>query len=443
MNIIRRIGAISLIVVLFFGLSACKDKDSTSEMDDPATKEPDEISGDISVWAWELEADYLNSIVDQFNEEYPNVNVEINKQGPDQVFQRLVSGLASGQEDQLPDLVQVQDAEIPSFTEKFPDSFANLSDIGFNEHDGSFAVAKEEMIKDDDGNYIAFPRDLGPVGMFYRKDIFNDAGVDAESIETWDDYIEAGKKIKEETDTAMLGLALNDDIPLTRFMIHQQESFYFDSDGNLNAGSDETLNALTKIKEIVDNDITENVTNADGLTAAMKNGEVATIPNSVWYNGTMYDQAPELSGDWGTFPLPKFKESGVHAANSGGSSFAIPEGSNNKEAAYVFGEFLSTDVDNQIVALEEYGLFPSLEESYEQPEFTEGNEYFDGEKFYENFADIAVEIPEVTYTADYPEVNDNLNEEVASMILNDENPADVIDKFVKKVESSTGEKDKN
>src|SRR5699024_2557976 len=127
-------------------------------MVDPATKEPDEISGDISVWAWELEADYLNSIVDKFNEEYPNVNVEINKQGPDQVFQRLVSGLASGQEDQLPDLVQVQDAELPSFTEKFPGSFANLSDIGFDEHDGSFAAAKEEMIKDDDGNYIAFPR---------------------------------------------------------------------------------------------------------------------------------------------------------------------------------------------------------------------------------------------------------------------------------------------
>src|SRR5699024_11867351 len=99
--------------------------------------------------------------------------------------------------------------------------------------------------------------------------------------------------------------------------------------------------------------------------------------------------------------------------------------------------------DNQVVALEEYGLFPSLEESYEQSEFGEGNEYFDGEKFYEKFADIALEIPEVTYTADYPEVNENLNEEVASMILNDENPEDVIDNFVKKVESSTGEKDKN
>src|SRR5699024_9538848 len=110
MNIIRRIGAISLTVVLFFGLSACKDEETRRDMDEPATKVPDEMSVDTSVGAWELESDYLNAIVDQFNEEYPNVNVEINKQGPDQGVHSLVSGVAAGQEDQLPDLVQEQDA---------------------------------------------------------------------------------------------------------------------------------------------------------------------------------------------------------------------------------------------------------------------------------------------------------------------------------------------
>src|SRR5690625_2657386 len=296
MEKMKQFGIISIMIFLFFVLSACQNKD-TSEKVETISDNPEEVSGDITVWAWSLEADYLKSIVGKFNEEYPNVNVEINKQGPDQVFQRLVSGLASGQENQLPDLVQIQDAELPSFTEKFPDSFTNLSDLGFSEHDGSFAAAKEAMVKDKEGNYIAFPRDLGPVGVFYRKDIFEEAGVNAESIITWDDYIEAGKKIKEKTGTAMLGLELNGHIPLTRFMIHQQDSFYFDDDGKLNAGSEETIRAVNEMKELVDSGITENVTNSDGLAAAMKNGKVATIPNSVWYNGTMYDQAPELSGD--------------------------------------------------------------------------------------------------------------------------------------------------
>src|SRR5690625_1021829 len=125
MKKVKRIGMISTIVFLFFVLCACQNKD-TSGKEEPVSDNPEEVSGDITVWAWALEADYLKSIVEKFNEEYPNVNVEINKQGPDQVFQRLVSGLASGQENQLPDLVQIQDAELPSFTEKFPDSFTNL-----------------------------------------------------------------------------------------------------------------------------------------------------------------------------------------------------------------------------------------------------------------------------------------------------------------------------
>ncbi|MGY0691466.1 ABC transporter substrate-binding protein [Virgibacillus sp. FSP13] len=444
MGQLKKMGITGVLMILcMIILSACQESDTSGEVEEPTSMDSEKVSGDITVWAWALEADYLKSIVPEFNEKYPNINVEINKQGPDQVFQRLVSGLASGQESQLPDLVQIQDTDLPSFTEKFPGSFTNLSEMGFSEYEGEFAPAKEKMIKDNKGNYIAFPRDLGPVGVFYRKDIFEKAGVDAKSIETWDDYIDAGETIKEKTGTSMLGLALNGHIPLIRFMIHQQDSFYFDDEGNLNVGSDETLRAAEKLKEIVDSGISQNVTNADGQAAAMKNGTVATIPNSVWYSGTMMDQAPELSGKWGTFPLPKFEEAGGRAANSGGSSFTIPKGSDNKSAAYLFGEFISTNTENQINALGNQGLFPSLTKAYDSSKFSEGVDYFGGDKFHKKFADIAVEIPEVTYTGDYPEVNDIFNEEMASMLLNDEKPEKVIKRLVSRVESSIGEKDIN
>src|SRR5699024_11747869 len=101
------------------------------------------------------------------------------------------------------------------------------------------------------------------------KDIFEEAGVNAESIITWDDYIEAGKKIKEKTGTAMLGLELNGHIPLTRSMIHQQDSFDCDDDGQLNAGSEETIRAVNEMKELVDGGITENGNNDNELDDSM------------------------------------------------------------------------------------------------------------------------------------------------------------------------------
>ncbi|UOQ49869.1 ABC transporter substrate-binding protein [Gracilibacillus caseinilyticus] len=431
------------IVMIAITLIGCSNNAEESAGATEIPENPEDVSGEITVWAWSLEADFLNSIIEDFNQTYPNVTVNINKQGPDQIFQRLVTGLGSGQESQLPDLVQIQDTDIASFTSKFPDSFVNLSEVGFSEHDGSFAESKQEMVKDADGNYIAFPRDLGPVGVFYRKDIFEQAGVDAESIKTWDDYIEAGEVIMEETGVPMLGLALNQQVALARFMIHQQESFYFTDEGELNVGSDELLKAAGKIKEMSDKGITTNVTDSEGQMAAIKNDGVATVPNSVWYNGSLMDQAPELSGEWGTFALPSFEEGGVRAANSGGSSFAIPNSSSNKEAAYVFGEFLSTNVDMEVKGLQEFGLFPSLEAAYDDPVFEEGLEYFDGEKFYQKFADIAVNIPQVTYTGDYPEVDDTVNEEMANMLLNDGNPEEMQQRLVERIEASTGKEDVN
>ena len=39
------------------------------------------------------------------------------------------------------------------------------------------------------------PWDSGPVVLYYRRDMFEKAGVDPASIETWDDFVEAGKKV--------------------------------------------------------------------------------------------------------------------------------------------------------------------------------------------------------------------------------------------------------
>ncbi|MFP3441779.1 extracellular solute-binding protein, partial [Pantoea sp. SIMBA_133] len=86
--------------------------------------------------------------------------------------------------------------------------------------------------------------DGGPTGVFYRTDIFEEAGVNAEDIKTWDDYIEAGKTIKEKTDKAMIGLDLNGDDGLYRMMLNQQGTFYFDDEKNVALTSEESKKAM-------------------------------------------------------------------------------------------------------------------------------------------------------------------------------------------------------
>ncbi|MFB5662663.1 extracellular solute-binding protein [Alteribacillus sp. HJP-4] len=129
----------------------------------------------------------------------------------------------------------------------------------------------------------------------------------------------------------------------------------------------------------------------------MLNGAVATQPDAVWWSGTMVEQMPELSGNLGMFELPAFEKGGNRASNNGGSALAVPEASDNKEAAYVFSEFATTNVDLQITGLKNRGLFPSLSGAYEEEFFNQEQEYFSDQTFYSDFAETVEDIQPINY----------------------------------------------
>ena len=40
--------------------------------------------------------------------------------------------------------------------------------------------------------------------LWYNKDVFDEAGIDAEGIETWDDYLEAGRSIRNPASSSVM-----------------------------------------------------------------------------------------------------------------------------------------------------------------------------------------------------------------------------------------------
>ncbi|WP_156099104.1 extracellular solute-binding protein, partial [Anoxybacillus sp. KU2-6(11)] len=69
----------------------------------------------------------------------------------------------------------------------------NLSEKGFDQYKDVFPTFKKDLTSVD-GKFYAMPFDAGPTGMFYRTDLFEKAGIKAEDIETWDDFLAAAKK---------------------------------------------------------------------------------------------------------------------------------------------------------------------------------------------------------------------------------------------------------
>lgn len=416
-------------------LSACGSSNDSSDLKDFDSKNPEDISGEITVWSWNEAADALDASIEDFNKEYPDVDVTVEKIGHDDVNDKLTTGLASGGGSGLPDVVTLESDKIDTYINKFPEGFVNLSEAGFDEYEDDFTKSKVDPAKDSDGNFIAMPWDMGPVGVFYRKDYFEKADVDPSSIDTWDDYIEAGEKIKDATDAKMT--FVEDDQNRYRAMLNGQEGSYFDENGDIAVTSDKSLNVMSILKEMADKDILMNAPNSDSGATAMKNGEVATIPTAVWYIGRMEDQAPELSGKWGVFDLPSFEKNGTKAAAIGGSNLMIPSSSENKEAAYAFSEYFTTNADVQLQSFKEESLFPSLTETYEDSFFEEEKEYFDNQPIYEKFAEIAEEAPEVNFTSDYSEAQDIMDDSQDAVVLKGKSPEEVLEDAAERIKQST------
>lgn len=428
-------GAIFSIVLLIFTviiISLLSKVENTTNVADGKGQET------ITVWAWGGWAQHLEDIAPIFEERNPGININVNNQGVEQVYQRLTTGLASGQSSQLPDIVQMEEQRLPIYNNNFPNSFVDLTEFGFDQYAEVLPEAKVGALSNEEGNLIGLPGDIGPVGLFYRIDVFEDANVDPQSIKTWDDYIDAGKTIKEVTGIDMLGFMANDDISLYKILLQQQGSFYFNEDGKITTESKESKKAFLLMNELFHSGIAANVTNWDGRIASLQNNQVATVPGAVWWSRSLMQQVTNSKGNWRVMKLPEFKEGNTHAAADGGSNFVIPKASDNQRIAYEFIKFATTDLESLTSLVENYFMFPAYTPLYEEEIFKEGNAYFGNQKVLQLFAEISEEVPKVNYTSDYLRANITYSDELASMMLQNKSPEEAWQSVLKKLQSSTG-----
>jgi lactose/L-arabinose transport system substrate-binding protein len=347
----------------------------------PAFAQNTDITGEIIVWSWNIGASSLQATVPSFNAQYPNVTVTVEDIGNQQVFDRMLAACAAGGVG-LPDVVSVENAEAEIFWAQFPDCFTNLRDLGYTDEMASlFPEYKRVELEVGDVAY-AMPWDSGPVMMFYRRDMYEAAGVDPATITTWADFAAAGEKV----------MAANPGVVMTQADINGAAEFfqmiggengcqYFDSAATaVTVAAPQCAETLDTIKALYDAGLMTPADWTEKLTAASA-GTVATHMYGGWYEGSIRTTVPaEQAGLWGVYRMPAVKADGPRAANLGGSALAISSVSENKEAAFAFVANALTTVDGQVTMLREYGLVPSLLAAQADPFVQEPLEFWGGQQ---------------------------------------------------------------
>jgi len=383
---------LSCLLVLSVILAGCSGK---------ADKAGTESKGDgktLTAWAWNINIPVLEKAEEEFAKEHPGFTLKITEIGTPDVYKKITTSLQAGGKG-LPDIMLVEDDRVQGYLNSFPKAFMNVTEKGFDKQEEKFPDFKKELLSVD-GNMYGFPFDAGPTGIFYRTDLFKEAGIDANTIETWDDFVEAGKVLKKKTGVALTGIDVNGDDGIYRAMLNQQGTFYFDKEGNIDLTSDASKKAMDVIQKITDADLNNSITGWDGWISALANGKVATAPSGGWLTGSLMQQAPDLEGKWGVIQLPAMEAGGNRAANWGGSNYMISAKSPNADLAYDFMEYFSTSDEVQQSAMEG-GLFPSLNTLYGSETFKEPVSYFGGQQIWTLFADEMADIPYANYSHNY------------------------------------------
>lgn len=398
----RRLG-LPLVLVIAAGLASSASAEPL--VLDPPTP-PGQLRADIEVWSWNIAAASLKNLIPMFNEKYPHVNVRVNQNGTNMQSRFLLS-LAAGVG--APDVMQLQVRETPRYS--MTGRLTDLTEIAKKyEHDFPPSFWRDVT---HDGRVYGIPWDIGPGGVFYKRSLFKKYGIDPLSIETWDDYIEAGKKILKESggETKMLCMPHGVMVELFEPLLQQLGGQIFDEEGRLAVYSAESLKVLDLFRRILDAGIGANINYfTHEHLASLQSDSVATYPYGAWFGGTIRDYADATAGDWGVFRMPAFEPGGLRATNFGGSSLVIPDQCKHKEAAWRFIEFALCTVEAQIEQFRAFDLYPAFLPAHDEPFFDEPEAFYGGQKTRRQFSLDILKIPVMYRSAHLMEAERYINQ---------------------------------
>lgn len=121
----------------------------------------------------------------------------------------------------LPDIVDIELGQYPNFMEGII-QFEPMNE--YVEPILDSVVESRYELYARDGNYYGIPTHVGATVMYYNTDIMDEAGVDIDEIVTWDDFVEAGKQVVENTDSTMWNVGTEDWLMDMWPMISQRDS---------------------------------------------------------------------------------------------------------------------------------------------------------------------------------------------------------------------------
>ena len=417
-----------LLVVMLVAVSACVAVTPAPPAESqPAEKPAEQVEEapaaevkevNLTFWTFvDAHADFFLQQAERFNAANPGVKVTIEPTtiAYQEMHDKLLVALQSGAG--APDLVDIEIAKFGTFMR----GDIQLHDLSpLVESSGQDLVIERMAPYQGQGKQYGVDYHLGALVMYYNKDLLDQAGVDVDSIVTWDDYIEAGKKVKEETGAWMATVETTDKWSLSPLM-QQNGGGVYDKDGNLILNGEANAEALQLLGDMFHEH--EILTVAPGgfhhspeYYAMMNDGDkVASIWMPQWYMIRFKEFMPDLKGKMVVRPLPAFEEGGMVSTMGGGTGTAITKqvDPDKLDVAMDFLEFAKLTREAQVLIWTDLGFDPYRLDVYDDAELNNPDEYFSNEPVMQTISGMLDRLTPEYNGPRYPEAQQQIREKIA------------------------------
>ena len=338
----------------------------------------DDSSDALTVWTRTDGEAYMRDLIALYEEQNPDVNVELTAIPNNEVQQKLGSAISAGD---APDVAAIDVVKAPFFiaAEAFEDLTGQIAELPYADDllEGQLDAGTY------DGKQYAVPFTADSSVLFYNKDLFAQAGLDPEAAPaTWDEFAEAAIAVG----------ALGDEYEGYHFsagcggcsafvlepMVWAAGGDFLDSEsGSLSPDAtfdDPVVEELVKLlNSIVEQGgITDSsqVDAGENYGGAFESGKLGMVSSGSFYMSQLQNTPPPF--EVGVAPLPG-KTAGEVASFAGGDVLSMPVGAKNPEGAWDFISWAAGDEAQ--TALAEDGYTPIRTDLYESVYSSKGPEW--------------------------------------------------------------------
>jgi multiple sugar transport system substrate-binding protein len=327
----------------------------------------------------------MQKTVDLWNKNNPDIQVKYTEvvggnQGTYQAYTNQIKAGTTG------DLGMIEFDSLPSY--RLQNGLANI---------GGCQPAKDGIVNYPDwtrsqisfgepGAVYGIPQDVGPLALYYRKDLFDAAGLKAPA--TWDEFA-ADAAVVQGKGGYIANFMPDQPAWFTALAWQNGARWFTENNGTwkVDMADPKTLQVADLWQKLI---TAKQVNTVPGIGnvewKALDSGQEWTLIGAPWTAKLLETNAPSTAGKWAVAPLPQWTAGGTAGGSWGGSATVVWATSKHpyeaaKFAAWAFGDPAALALNNQ-----NGGQFPAHNGQTDLPALSKADPYFGGQVIWTDFA---------------------------------------------------------